>query len=158
MDFVLNSAFAEVPLDKVASTVWKLGVVFRTHKSEDIGVLEGRGKLAGAKHTLRSIEHFEKHHLMVGDNLGVELSLAKGRSHNFSVLVTCRRMLCLSIGSGCHFHHRWLPSEANPSHGASRRFEPGKTVVDLVPSEHSGHLLPASRAGDGPPLGGFGWR
>lgn len=39
------------------------------------------------------------------------------------MLVCCRRVFCLELGTGARLLHRWVPSELNKADGASRRWE-----------------------------------
>ena len=93
-------------------------------KSTRIGRLEAKGVLLCAKHKLRKLKHFGMRHLSLGDNLGIELCVERGRSFNYALLLMCRRLACLCMVTDSSFAHRWIPSEWNFADTASRCWEP----------------------------------
>lgn len=80
--------------------------------------------MSAFRHKLRNTASFGERHLTLGDNLGVELIMTKGRGSNFQMLVCCRRIFCLELVSGARLSHRWIPSELNRADSASPWWEP----------------------------------
>ena len=158
--FELNRDFPEVPLELLGGD-WKCSHAFPVRKAEHVSLLEARGVISGVRHKLRSIDNFHCRHLCLGDNLGVELMLTKGRASTFPMLLCCRRLFCLTAVSGSVCYHRWVASELNQADGASRRWElplagsrrkrdpcphPSDGATGAVPSKCSTGGARASRA------------
>ena len=121
--FQLNSEFQNVPYHIACSDEWKFQFSSRMKMKEHITILEGRATVQSIRHKCRSSQHFNKHHLHFGDNLGMVLAFDRGRAKSIPLLLCCRRAAAFSIACGCQFHHRWVPSEWNAADGPSRRWE-----------------------------------
>eukprot|EP00959_Pyramimonas_sp_CCMP1952_P050414 1053443-Pyramimonas_sp.AAC.1 len=61
---------------------------------------------------------------MLGDNLGLILSLSKGRCRDPRLLMLHRKAAAWALATKSRFVCRWLPSELNPADGPSRKREP----------------------------------
>ncbi len=121
--FQLNSEFQNVPYHIACSEEWKFQFSSRMKMKEHITILEGRATVQSIRHKCRSSQHFNKHHLHFGDNLGMVLAFDRGRAKSIPLLLCCRRAAAFSLACGCQFHHRWVPSEWNAADGPSRRWE-----------------------------------
>ena len=121
--FQLNSEFQNVPYHISCSDEWKFQFSSRMKMKEHITILEGRATVQSIRHKCRSSQHFNKHHIHFGDNLGMVLAFDRGRAKSIPLLLCCRRAAAFSIACGCQFHHRWVPSEWNAADGPSRRWE-----------------------------------
>ena len=126
--FRINQQFPNVRKDVATSPEWKLQFSARMTKAEHITILEGRASLQSFRHKLRSVNHFGKRHLHLGDNLGMVLAFDRGRAKAIPLLFCCRRAAALSFASNSVFCHRWIPSEWNPADGPSRRWEKTRKV------------------------------
>ena len=122
--FELNEKFIEVPQNVLQPELWH--EVFAVHMKypEHITLLESRGVAISLKHKFRSVQHFGKRHLHLGDNMGVILMIAKGRSSSFYMLKWCRRLCALLLCTDSVLSPRWIPSEVNVADKGSRRWEP----------------------------------
>ncbi|CAK9013540.1 unnamed protein product [Durusdinium trenchii] len=122
--FELNEKFIEVPQNVLQPELWH--EVFAVHMKypEHITLLESRGVAISLKHKFRSVQHFGKRHLHLGDNMGVILMIAKGRSSSFYMLKWCRRLCALLLCTDSVLSPRWIPSELNVADKGSRRWEP----------------------------------
>ena len=65
-----------------------------------------------------------KRHLFLNDNLSVCLAMEKGRCNDPRLLSVLRRISAHSVACGLKLRVRWIPSEGNPSDGASRWWPP----------------------------------
>ena len=121
--FELNEKFVEVPQNVLQPELWQ--EVFAVHMKhpEHITLLETRGVVISLRHKFRAVQHFGKRHLHLGDNMGMILMIAKGRSSSFSMLKLCRRLCALLLCTDSVLSPRWIPSELNVADKGSRRWE-----------------------------------
>ena len=75
---------------------------------------------------------------MLNDNMGVVLSIQKGRSSSYGLLRLIQRISSHCLASGVRLHVRWVPSELNVADAPSRQWEPKK------PWKRPGVLMPGS--------------
>ena len=99
---------------------WSIAVRGRWALPEDIFRTEGRAAVLAMCHALRRSDQYGKHTLVLVDNLGLALSLGKGRCATTAGINTCRERLALSIMGNTQFVIRWVCSEYNPADGPSR--------------------------------------
>ncbi|CAK0837915.1 unnamed protein product, partial [Prorocentrum cordatum] len=104
-----------LPLDS-----WKLKVLGRWRRPEDIMRLEGRALITGVRHRLRRAGALGHIILSLCDNLSLTLALDKGRSSHSVLNQTCRELAALSILTGSSVAVRWFPSELNSADKGSR--------------------------------------
>ena len=121
--FQLNQEFENVSKDIATSSEWDFQFASRMKMPEAITVLEGRATVQSIRHKCRSMRHFNKRHVHLGDNLGMVLAFDRGRAKAIPLLLCCRRAAAFSIATATQFHHRWIPSEWNAADGPSRQFE-----------------------------------
>ena len=121
--FQLNLNFKEVPQEFLDPSRWTVCFATRMHKPEHITLLEGRAVVQAVRHKTRSLNAFHSRHVHFGDNLGMVLSLDRGRAKSKSLLFQRRRVAAFSIAADVEFHHRWIPSESNAADAPSRVFE-----------------------------------
>ena len=115
--FQLNQEFENVSKDIATSSEWDFQFASRMKMPEAITVLEGRATVQGIRHKCRSMRHFNKRHVHLGDNLGMVLAFDRGRAKAIPLLLCCRRAAAFSIATATQFHHRWIPSEWNAADG-----------------------------------------
>ena len=70
--------------------------------------------------------------VLIGDNLGVVLALARGRSADFRMLCRLREICAQSLATGVRCHFRWVPSEMNVADVPSRVFETDEDAKPLI--------------------------
>ena len=133
--FTINADFDEIPASFMECDDWHDLFAVRFHHPEPITVLESRGVVAAIQHKCRSARNFNKRHLHLNDNLANVLCCEKGRSASFHMLSACRKLCALLVAANCSVHHRWIPSELNPSDHASRRWEPERKRLQAVAQE-----------------------
>ena len=121
--FQLNQEFENVPKDIATSCDCVFQFASRMKMPEAITVLEGRATIQSIRHKCRSMRHFNKRHVHLGDNLDMVLAFDRGRAKAIPLLLCCRRAAAFSIATATQFHHRWIPSEWNAADGPSRQFE-----------------------------------
>ena len=121
--FELKEKFVEVPQNVLQPELWQ--EVFAVHMKhpEHITLLETRGVVISLRHKFRAVQQFGKRHLHLGDNMGMILMIAKGRSSSFSMLKLCRRLCALLLCADSMLSPRWIPSELNVADKGSRRWE-----------------------------------
>lgn len=121
--FQLNQEFENVSKDISTSSDWDFQFASRMKMPEAITVIEGRATVQSIRHKCRSMRHFNKRHVHLGDNLGMVLAFDRGRAKAIPLLLCCRRAAAFSIATATQFHHRWIPSEWNAADGPSRQYE-----------------------------------
>ncbi|NCF89963.1 MAG: hypothetical protein GWQ05_03245, partial [Verrucomicrobiaceae bacterium] len=119
-----NPMFPEVPNGFVSKLSWKTTNFQPIFTPEAIHLSEMRGYLGSIRRRLLGDPAaWHKNHLILGDNLGLMLSLSKGRCRNPTLLMLHRRAAAWMFATGSRFLGRWLPSEINPADEPSRRRE-----------------------------------
>ena len=122
--FVINDEFKEVPMSFLNKESWSVVFSSKMHMPEHITLLEGRA-VVQFRHsgTRLGLGLVFTRHLHFCDNLGMTLSLDRGRAKNKQLLFQCRRIAAFSIAADLELHHRWIPSEYNAADEPSRRHE-----------------------------------
>ncbi|CAK8991991.1 unnamed protein product [Durusdinium trenchii] len=130
--FELNEKFVEVPQNVLQPELWQ--EVFAVHMKhpEHITLLETRGVVISLRHKFRAVQHFGKRHLHLGDNMGMILMIAKGRSSSFSMLKLCRRLCALLLCADSMLSPRWIPSELNVADKGRRPADKAKTRAEIA--------------------------
>ena len=123
--FTLNPDFPEVPKRYLDEATWSLIQARRYHFREPVHLKEMRAVCFAFRRRVRQKRFHHMRHLFLCDNLGITLSLEKGRAANARVLRLNRQWAALALASGCRARTRWIPSEWNPSDEPSRWFDPG---------------------------------
>ena len=118
--YLLDEGFTEVLTRLSCHPDWSSRFNMRVTHASKIVCLEGKGVFLAARDKLRASTHFCVRHVHLGDNLGNELMIEKGRGVSLSLFLMCRRLCVLTAASGCCFHHRWVPSEHNAADSPSR--------------------------------------
>lgn len=141
---VERGRFEAVPVELVANfSDWYPVVSGRWLREVPIIRGEGRALICAVRHALRSREAHGRRMLVLSDNLGLTLAIAKGRGKTASVNQTCRELAALSMLTNCKVVVRWVPSELNPSDGPSRG---ARWTGGLAPALQS-HAAGAEAAG-----------
>ena len=113
------------PFDGVRSilevAVWRFVYAAPWKNFVHITNAELRTAVFSVKRILRRVENFGCKHLVLSDSMASILCLCKGRSSAATMLKSIRAISSLILASGIVLRARWLPSELNPSDGASRR-------------------------------------
>ena len=107
----------------MSSEKWKVVHSSKISSDKPIHEKEGWGVLWVLKHLTRSERSFGRRHLTLCDNLGLVLSLSKGRAQSDSMNRICRKIAALSLACNISLVVRWIASERNPADEPSRRFE-----------------------------------
>lgn len=100
--------------------LWNAPVHFR----EPVHLIEARSVLGAFKHICRDSKKHGRRVVILNDNMGVVLSIQKGRCSNYKLLRIVRRIAAHSLATGTKLHVRWVPSELNVADEASRQWEP----------------------------------
>ena len=116
----VNNSFTEIPADMMDSNRWKFLWNSRIHFKEPIHLIEARGVLAAIKHRAREWQRHGTRILVLNDNLGVVLSIQKGRSSSYPLLRLIRRISAHCLAANTRLVCRWIPSELNTADHASR--------------------------------------
>ena len=119
----VNNSFREIPADMMDENRWKLLWNSQIHFKEPIHLIEARGVLAAIKHRTREWQRHGTRILVLNDNLGVVLSIQKGRSSSYSLLRLIRRISAHCLAANIRLVCRWIPSELNTADHASRVWE-----------------------------------
>ena len=117
---VQKPEFAEVPHAFITTNTWKNVHASRHPVVRDILGLEADALEIGIRHVLRSGSAFSRRLLALVDNLPLALAATKGRGAAETLRAPLRKITALLLCSGCRLYTRWIPSEWNPSDGASR--------------------------------------
>ena len=115
--------FPEISKNMVDKSRWKKLWNSRVRFKEPIHNIEARSVLAAVKHRARDSRRHGRRILVLNDNLGVVLSMQKGRAANYGLLRIIRRVSAHLLASGIRLSCRWLPSEWNLADEASRFWE-----------------------------------
>lgn len=121
--WVLDESFPEIAPNLVDETRWKKLWNSRIAFKEPIHNIEARSVLAAVKHRARDSRRRGKRFLVLNDNMGVVLSVQKGRASNYGLLRIIRRISAHLLATGLRLSCRWLPSEWNAADEESRRWE-----------------------------------
>ncbi|CAE7299586.1 UPF1 [Symbiodinium sp. CCMP2592] len=120
---VENPMFPEVPKSLLSPEKWHTLWCAPFDYKDTIHVLEARGVLGAVKHRSRDQMKHGTRVLILNDNLGVVLSISKGRCADYGLLRILRRIAAHSLATGIRFIVRWVPSELNIADGPSRTWE-----------------------------------
>ena len=99
---------------------WQLACRGRWSRAEKIVRTEGRALTIGLRHAVRTWSYMGSRLVILCDNLGLVLGLAKGRGTSAAVNACCREVGALLLLTGCSLHVRWIASEQNPADKPSR--------------------------------------
>ena len=99
---------------------WQVVGRYRWQRKESMPVYEARASLHAIQHHLRSLENFEKRHVILTDSMTAAVAFDKGRAQGFSLRRVVQQTSALALASCCMFRMRWIPSEWNPADGPSR--------------------------------------
>lgn len=114
---------------------------------EPVYICETRGVLASVKMLSRDANSHCTRFVGLGDNLGLELALSKGRCSSRPLLRILQRIGAERLAAGLSMHRRWLPSERNVADACTRLWEQarlrrhgiaGGAVLGHVPRPKSG--------------------
>ena len=114
---------------------------------EPVHICEARGVLASVKRLSRDSNSHCTRFVGLGDNLGLELALSKGRCSSRPLLRILQRISAELLAAGLFMHRRWLPSERNVADACSRLWEQarlrrhgiaGGAVLGYVPRPRGG--------------------
>lgn len=122
-DFETNPSFPEIDkqhLDPERGHLLWNSQIF--HK-EPVHLIEARSILAAVKHRVRDSRRHGRRVLVLNDNMGVVLSIQKGRSSSYGLLRIIQRISSHCLASGVRLHVRWVPSELNVADAPSRHWE-----------------------------------
>ena len=122
-EWVKRSGFPEVGQVFVDPAGWEESFSQRLVFEEHITLKEGRAFLKQFRRAVVDVSQHDSRTLFLVDNMGLALSISKGRATDYCLLQICRRAAALSLASGIHPALRWIPSELNVSDEPSRRFE-----------------------------------
>eukprot|EP00971_Amphidinium_carterae_P081038 1603421-Amphidinium_carterae.1 len=84
--------FRELQGLELRESPWVVQHVTHMQGSEPMHIKEMRGRLKSVQDKLHSPLQWNKRHLFIGDNLGLELALSKGRSKDPHLLYLQRRL------------------------------------------------------------------
>lgn len=120
-----TGAFEEVPAAELRESLWHVvrGGVWR-HR-EDIMVLEARAVVKAVERLSACAPSADRRCLFLADNMSLVLSLERGRSTSFPVLVRLRKVVACALCRGIAPRFRWIPSELNSADAPSRGAEAG---------------------------------
>ena len=76
---------------------------------EPVHLIEARSILAAVKHRVRDSRRHGRRVLVLNDNMGVVLSIQKGRSSSYGLLRIIQRISSHCLASGVRLHVRWVP-------------------------------------------------
>jgi len=99
---------------------WQIVGRHRWRQQESMPVHEAQATLYGVRHILRKCSNFGKRHVILTDSMTAAVAIDKGRANSFRLRRVLQQLAALSLGSGCVFRSRWIPSEWNPADGPSR--------------------------------------
>lgn len=141
-DYVIDDDFPEVPLEVVDPSQWKTSLMGKWRTGEHITLKEGRALVLCLRRLVRSSRHRNKRHVILVDNLGLALSISKGRAKDFRMLRIAQQVAALSFLGSFTLRLRWIPSERNVSDGPSRgKIRPGPfQYADGCQSEQGSHV------------------
>ena len=122
--FSLNPEFPEVPASCLEEPQWKLIQAKPYHHPEAIHLKELRAVIFALQRKVRQSKYHNYRMLSFCDNLGIVLSLEKGRAASYPVLRLLRKVCSLCLAANVRFRVRWVPSERNPSDTDSRSYDP----------------------------------
>lgn len=145
-----NESFPEVRASLMSETRWH-DVLWGAwkHPNEDIRVKEARAWFLAVRRKARNVSAHHHRHLMFVDNLGLALSLSKGRCADYGTLRVCQRACCLSLAANLRIRTRWIPSEWNVADAGSRRCQAvGPRQRAAAPRSPHGDARPTWRATD----------
>lgn len=123
-DLEVEPLFPDVSKKFLQEEDWHLLWNSRMVHPEPIHLIEARSILAAVKHRARDLHRHGHRILVLNDNMGVVLSIQKGRSSNYGLLRLIRRISSHCLATGIRLQVRWIPSELNVSDGPSRQWEP----------------------------------
>ena len=124
--FVEDADFPEVISEHLGGSDWHLLWNTKIHHKELVHLIEARSVLAAVKHRARDSTRHGKRILIFNDNMGVVLSVQKGRSCSYGLLRLIRRIAAHCLASGIRLCVRWVPSEYNVADAPSRQWEQQK--------------------------------
>ena len=84
--FVEDTSFPEVNNRHLVDSDWHLLWNTKIHHKEPVHLIEARSVLAAVKHRARDSTRHGRRILVFNDNMGVVLSIQKGRSCNYGLL------------------------------------------------------------------------
>lgn len=125
--FVEDTIFPEVNHKHLVESDWHLLWNTKIHHKEPVHLIEARSVLAAVKHRARDSTRHGRRILVFNDNMGVVLSIQKGRSCNYGLLRLIRRISAHCLASGLRLSVRWVPSEYNVADTPSRQWEEAKS-------------------------------
>lgn len=122
-EFELDSFFPEVWQEHLREEHWHLLWNSPISFPEPVHLIEARSVLAALKHRARDVQRHGKRILVFNDNMGVVLSIQKGRSCSYGLLRLIRRISAHCLATGIRLAVRWVPSEFNVADSPSRQWE-----------------------------------
>ena len=126
-----NEEFAEVPSFMLEAEGFRVAMSGRwKHLHEHITLKEARTLTLAVRRLSRASQNHGKKHLVLVDNLGLALSIGKGRSANHAMLRVNQKIGALLLACNIVLRARWIPSELNVADGPSR----GKSVAGYLDS------------------------
>ncbi len=105
---------------EVVDRNWQVVGRYRWQRKESMPVYEARASLHAIQHHLRSLENYEKKHVILTDSMTAAVAFDKGRAQGFKLRRVVQQTSALAMASCCLFRMRWIPSEWNPADGPSR--------------------------------------
>jgi len=140
-----------VPAAGLRESLWRTVRCGRWHHSENILVLEARACEKAIQRLACGVFGLNIRQLVLLDNMSLVLSLSRGRSRSFGLLVVMRRIYSYCLARGIRLYVRWIPSELNSSDEPSRATAEKQSSLATRELEHLSFPTVATssaRAGD----------
>ena len=123
----LVEGFPDIGPNVIRPTEWELTIAQLFTHAATIHVKELTAVVLGVQGLARSASNRASEVLVLCDNMGMVLSVAKGRPADFRTLCSLRKLSALLLASGVRLRCRWIHSEVNPGDFACRWFGSGGT-------------------------------
>ena len=96
---VWEKGFRPLPFSVMRDSSWRHMFFSAFSDQRPIHLKEAHSSIASLKHSLRCRHSFNRHHLLLSDNMSVCLALGKGRCADARLLQYCRRACALQVAS-----------------------------------------------------------
>jgi len=141
--WTLDPSFEEIPVGQLAAQTWTVLFAEEWQYEMAVHMGEARACVLSAGWVAGRAAHCRQ--LLLGDNLGVTLAMARKRAKAFPLLLQVRRLSAISLARDIDFSLRWVPSEFNIADLPSRNYclQFGQQVQLL---KQNGILIPVASA------------